>query len=513
MNFISFEFLIFVSVSALVYFVLPARLRWPWLLVASAVFYLYSGVGPFLLLVAAIALNYGAGLWLARAGRGRGWILALSLAFNLGLLLVFKYFNFFNDSFDQLFEHLHWSYRVHSLDTVLPLGISFYTFQLMAYLIDIYRHRTPPERSLGLFATSIAFFPKIVAGPIERADHLLPQLRRPAGFADPRVVEGLRRVLWGVFRKVAIADRLGLYVNTVYSSPDSYSGWTLIVATLFFTFQIYCDFAAYSDIAIGLAQILGVDLVENFRQPYLSRSIREFWRRWHMSLSFWFRDYLYFPLGGSRVPLPRTLLNLMIVFVVSGLWHGTSWTFAVWGALHGLYIVVETLWEHRARRRVPPAFSPRPEGEGGSGLASVGRLKSEHNEGRWRAVRAFTDLLKTLLTFALVAFAWIFFRANSLDDAGYVVAHLLDFSKGFEDITGPFNHALFPQQIEFTLALVLVALLIAADWLDARRGLIASMGRGPAVLRWAVYYLLALAIGVSLWASASASQTFIYAKF
>ncbi len=494
MTFISFEFLIFLSIVALVYFALPGRWRWPFLLVASAVFYLYSGVGPFLLLVAAIVLNYGAGLWLARVERGRGWILMLSLVFNLGLLLIFKYFNFFNNSLDQLFERLHWSYRVHSLDVALPLGISFYTFQLIAYLLDVYRRKTPPERHLGLFAASIAFFPKIVAGPIERAEHLLPQLRHPMGFDDPRVVEGLRRILWGVFKKVAIADRLGLYVNTVYGKPDSYSGWTLIVASLFFAFQIYCDFSAYSDIAIGVARLLGFDLVENFRQPYLSRSIREFWRRWHISLSSWFRDYLYFPLGGSRVSLPRNLFNLMIVFIASGLWHGANWTFVVWGALHGLYIGVETLWEHWQKRRVPAALSPLPQGEG-------------------QGVRALTGLLQTLLTFALVAFAWIFFRVNSLDDAGYVVAHLFDFSKGVEDITGPFNHALFPQQIEFALALMLIALLIAADWLDAHGGIVASMGRGPAVLRWAVYYVLALAIGISLWASASASQTFIYARF
>ena len=222
---------------------------------------------------------------------------------------------------------------------MLPVGISFYTFQSMAYTIDVYRGVVEPEKHLGIMATFVAFFPQLVAGPIERAPHMLPQFRQRMSFDQARTVEGLRLILWGAFKKIVIADRLAIYVNTVYNAPRHYSGLPLIAATIFFAFQIYCDFSAYSDIAIGAAKILGFDLMENFRQPYFSKSVREFWGRWHISLSTWFRDYLYIPLGGNRVTFTRHLLNLMIVFVVSGLWHGASWTFVIWGALHGLYIV------------------------------------------------------------------------------------------------------------------------------------------------------------------------------
>ena len=297
-----------------------------------------------------------------------------------------------------------------------------------------------------------------------------------------RIVNGLRRILWGVFKKVVIADHLAIYVNVAYNNAHDYTGPVLILATIFFTFQIYCDFSGYSDIARGCAQVLGIHLMENFRQPYLSRSVREFWRRWHIFLSTWFRDYLYIPLGGNRVAFGYMLVNIMIVFVVSGLWHGASWTFAIWGALHGSYLVGETVlfrWNQPAKFHLPFAV-PR--------------------------------IVKMLFTFMLVCFAWIFFRANSLNDAWYIVNHLfsLPADLSLDSLTSPFdtNHLL--ALTDFMAVWGLLSLLLLLDWMDSRWGLLNLFSRRHIVLRWAIYYTLVLAI---LYAYGAAPQEFIYFQF
>ena len=342
----------------------------------------------------------------------------------------FKYFNFFNSALSDTASLFGLHYTASTLDVLLPVGISFYTFQSMAYTIDVYRGNIKPERNLLVFASYVAFFPQLVAGPIERASNLIPQFYQQFMVNYDRIISGLRQILWGAFKKVVIADRLSVYVNAVYNNITDHTGLTLIIATVFFAFQIYCDFSGYSDIAIGTARIMGFDLMDNFRQPYFSRSVREFWRRWHISLSTWFRDYVYIPLGGNRVRFSRNLSNLMIVFVVSGLWHGANWTFLIWGTLHGLYIVMEVV---------------------------IGRYVHFKR-------RVLTDGMATVLTFVFVTVAWIFFRANTVNDAFYVLAHLFDFSGGISDVIAPFAQGLFDARIEFVGSLFVISLLMIIEW-------------------------------------------------
>ncbi|MCA9886173.1 MAG: MBOAT family protein, partial [Anaerolineae bacterium] len=324
MNFISIAYIVFFIVVAFIYFRLPQQQRWILLLVASYFFYAYWEVTYLILIVFSTFVDYFVARLIGATPQDnqvrRRALITISLLINLGTLFVFKYFNFFADSLNDLLIQLGLNTNLATLEILLPVGISFYTFQSMSYTIDVYRGHIQPEKHFGVFATYIAFFPQLVAGPIERAGNMLPQFFEDHRFDYARIVSGLRLMLWGAFKKVVIADRIAEYVNTIYGRPEDYTGTVLILGTLLFAFQIYCDFSGYSDIAIGTARIFGFDLMTNFRQPYLSRSFREFWRRWHISLSTWFRDYVYIPLGGNRVPFSRNILNLLIVFVVSGLW-------------------------------------------------------------------------------------------------------------------------------------------------------------------------------------------------
>ncbi len=343
------------------------------------------------LILFSTCVDYVAGLkmsTLLNEKKRRFWLIA-SLFSNLGILFLFKYFNLFNDTARAAFNHFNIFYDVPAFELLLPVGISFYTFQTLAYTIDVYYRKIPAEKRFFDFALYVAFFPQLVAGPIERAGRLLPQFKKSYSFEYTRVVGGLQQMLWGFFKKLVIADRIAPIVNSAYNDPTGSSEISLLFATYLFAIQIYCDFSGYSDIAIGAARILGINLMDNFRVPYLSKSIREFWQRWHISLSTWFRDYLYIPLGGNRVAIPRWYLNLMIVFVVSGLWHGANWTFVVWGALHGGYLISEIL----AKKINFPVHLPT----------------------------MVKKTLAILLTFHLVLIAWVFFRANSLDDAFFIL--------------------------------------------------------------------------------------------
>ena len=319
MLFNSFEFLIFFVIFFVIYFAVPHKYRWAFVLVASYYFYMSWNVGYVFLILGSTTLDYLISKKMAglpnKAQRKK--YLIVSIIFNLGLLFIFKYFNFFGSLISQIIVILGWNYQVPFVDLPLPVGISFYTFQTMSYTIDVYRGKTKAESHFGIFALFVSFFPQLVAGPIERPSRLIPQFYKKIDFDYKRVTSGLKLMTWGLFKKIVIADRLAYYVNTVYSDPSSFDSFALIVATYFFAFQIYCDFSGYSDIAIGVARVFGFELMENFRQPYFSQSISEFWGRWHISLSTWFKDYLYIPLGGNRVAKPRWLLNLLIVFVVS----------------------------------------------------------------------------------------------------------------------------------------------------------------------------------------------------
>jgi len=317
---------------------------------------------------------------------------------NLGILFLFKYFNFFNDSLRHVFNSVNMFYNVPAFQALLPVGISFYTFQTLSYTIDVYQKKRGAEKHLGIFAVYVAFFPQLVAGPIERSTQLLPQFRQKQSLSFERCMYGTTIILWGLFKKIIIADRLALFVNDVFAVPEAFSGISYIAATFFFAIQIYCDFSGYSDIAIGSAHILGFSLMKNFSRPYFARSIGEFWQRWHISLSTWFRDYLYIPLGGSRVSRVRWAGNLLVVFMVSGLWHGANWTFIIWGTLHGLFVFCSHL------------ITP---------FVSQVRKASKHFH--CRLIVASTE---RLVTFLIVLLLWIFFRANTLTDALYIYTHL-----------------------------------------------------------------------------------------
>ena len=483
MSFASLEFVAFFSIVCTLYFAIAYRWRWLFLLVASYVFYAYWNTWYIILIVFSTMVDYIVAREIHKTDlqRKRKMLLFISMAVNLGVLFIFKYFNFFNESAVQMLETIGINYNAKTLDVLLPVGISFYTFQSMSYTIDVYRKDIEPENNPGIFATYVAFFPQLVAGPIERAGNIIPQFHQQFDFDYDRIVNGLRRILWGVFKKIVIADHLAFYVNAVYNNVHDYSGFILIIATGFFAFQIYCDFSAYSDIAIGTAQVLGIKLMENFRQPYLSHSPRDFWRRWHISLSTWFRDYLYIPLGGGRVKFGWVLINLMIVFVVSGLWHGANWTFAIWGALHGLYVVIEVM------------------------LA------------RFKLSLPVPQIFKIALTFGLVSFAWIFFRANSLDDAWYIVNNILDFSAddSFEIFSRPFNAN--GQQlalIGFGLSWFLLIILMLIDWYDVHQNIIQRISRSNWLFRWVVYNILGVSIVFSLIARyGDTVEPFIYFQF
>jgi len=342
MLFNSFAFCcVFFPLVTALYFVLPHRYRWALLLAASCWFYMAFVPVYILILGFTILVDYAAGILIERntGPRRKAWLVA-SIVANLGVLAFFKYFNFLNQNIGALFQAAGIGYGVPDLGILLPIGLSFHTFQSLSYTIEVYRGNQPAERRPGVFALYVMFYPQLVAGPIERPGNLLRQLAIPMQWDTDRVIAGLKQMLWGFFKKLVIADRCGVVVDQVYGHSAEYDSLALALATYLFAVQIYCDFSGYGDIALGAARVMGFDLMVNFRTPYGSTSISEFWSRWHISLSSWFRDYLYIPLGGNRVLRWRWFMNLMIVFLVSGLWHGANWTYVVWGALHGIYLVL-----------------------------------------------------------------------------------------------------------------------------------------------------------------------------
>jgi alginate O-acetyltransferase complex protein AlgI len=468
MSFNSFPFLAFLPLVVILYWGLPNRYRWVLLLVASYMFYATWAPTFLIWIVLSTVISYVLARLMPRiSGPGpRKAVLALGIVSNLSVLFVFKYAGFADGILRSLSSRVGFAYRVPAPNLLLPVGISFYTLQSVGYLIDVYRGTTEPEKHVGLFALYNAFFPKLISGPIERAGHLLPQFRRPHSIGAAQVFGGLRLVLWGMFQKVVIADRLAVYVNEVYSRPADYTGWTIVIATVFVALQIYADFSGYSDIALGVARLFNIELTMNFRQPYYASSVSNFWRRWHISLTNWFRDYLYIPLGGNRVPRWHHMLNLFAVFLVSGLWHGAAWTFVLWGALHGLYVILE-----RQSQNVR------------DGIARA--LRFEHTGAR--------TAINTVTTFILVSFAWIFFQARSVRDALLLIRNLVRSGNG-TDITAPWASLSTATGREMVLVCGLIGVLALVDL--GRRGrlpLPASVG-AKAWVRWAVYLALALAV-------------------
>lgn len=390
MLFNSFQFLLFFPLTVLIYFILPVRFRWIFLLVSSYYFYMNWKPVYALLIFASTLITWGCGILISKNSKieNKKIYLVLSLLINFSILFIYKYFNFINESIFNVLEILNLRWTVPNLDVLLPVGLSFYTFQAVGYTIDIYRGELKPEQSLGKYALFVSFFPQLVAGPIERSKNLLPQFHEVKEFKIENFKSGISLMIWGYFMKVVISDRIRMYVDLSYNNIDMHNGSTLLFATILFSFQIYCDFAGYSNIAIGAAKIMGFDLMTNFKRPYFSTNISEFWHRWHISLSTWFRDYLYIPLGGNRVSKIRSYFNVFITLLVSGIWHGANWTFVIWGALHGLYLIVQKL------------------------------LKFDKHFMRGFS---FKKIIFIVFNFLLVVIAWIFFRANNVGEAIIII--------------------------------------------------------------------------------------------
>lgn len=388
MNFHSAEFIVLLAAVVLLTYGLPGRFRNGILLVASAVFYMWWRPEYLLLVLFSVVIDYAVSLRMTpdRPVAIRRFLLGVSLVSNLGLLFFFKYFGFAAGSLAALMGWMGRPITTPELELVLPVGISFYTFQALSYTIDVYRGTIPPEQKFSRLCLYVLFFPQLVAGPIERSGSLLPQFAQPTSFDAGRAASGLRLVLWGLVKKVLVADRLALIADPVYNDPTQYSGWSLVLGTYAFAFQIYADFSAYSDIAVGSARILGFRLMKNFDAPYFATSPVDFWRRWHISLSTWFRDYVYVPLGGNRSGAGRWALAVGATFLLSGLWHGARWTFVCWGVYHGLLVL----------------------------LARAGGAFKLPSGPVW---------LRALVTFHLVLVGWVLFRAETLSDAWYVLTH------------------------------------------------------------------------------------------
>lgn len=423
-----------------------------------------------LLILTSTIITYLSGIYIEKANKkgnnNRKLFVALSFTSNLMILIGFKYLNFLDENFAILTHKLGWKWEISNLNILLPVGISFYTFQALSYTMDVYRGEIEATKHFGKYALFVSFFPQLVAGPIEKSANLLPQFDRSAKFDYLRIKEGIILMMWGFFKKMVIADRLAILVNTVYNNPTQYTGFELGIATVFFAIQILCDFSGYTDIAIGSAKILGYDLMKNFNRPYFSKSIPEFWRRWHISLGAWFKDYLYFPLGGSRVSIWRKYMNLMVVFMVSGIWHGASWNFLIWGFLHGSYQVIDLTLTPVIRR-------------------SYSFLKINLDSFGYK-------LCKVGLTFMLVCIAWIFFRANTLSDASYILKNLFVFNP--EVFLGKNLFKLGLGRAEFRIALIAIIVLIGGNLLERKHDLLHLLRKQPFILRWGFYFFLALYI-------------------
>ncbi len=452
----------FFAIILAVYYILPHKFRWGLLLLASVVFYASADWKMLALIGGSIVVSYIAGLKIEQAENEKQkkvWM-AGCIILLVAILMLFKYFGFFADVIGNMLGATSFVFNL-----VMPLGISYYTFKIISYLVDIYKGKIDAEKHLGYYALYVSFFPQILCGPIERADYFIPQLKYGCKFEDKLAAEGLERIIIGLFKKLAIADRLALYVGTVFDAPTAYPGLASIMAVAFYTIQIYCDFSGYSDMAIGMAQMLGIRTRENFNYPYFSRSIKEFWSRWHISLSSWLRDYIYIPLGGNRKGKMRKHLNTLAVFLVSGIWHGSSLSFVFWGAMHGLWNMIST--------------------------------PKKDDDPVWK------QILQVLVTILGVAFTWIFFRAKDLATAFTMIKHMiLGFGLSIDQITA----SLLPFTGDNTCAayfLIICLLILFQAVFEWRR----TRGKGTS------YGWIAAMLAMTLLLGQFGSSSFLYGQF
>lgn len=504
MIFKSVGFFIFFGLCVLIFFLLPVRRRGRFLLLASVVLYLWIGLFDFALVLIVAAGNYFVANALGKQGGNRRLLLFSAVGANLLILTLLKYFN--NLASSGGLRILSAKLGFHSstpLRLAFPLGMSFTILTLIGYLIDVYRRKTQPEPNIAYYSTFVFFFPKIAQGPVERAGHFIPQLAQTADFDYGRVRDGIQRVVWGLFKKVVVADRLGIFVNRVFDQPRDYTGIVLILGIVFFAFQIYADFSGYTDMALGASQIFGIRLLPNFRRPYLAKSIREFWASWHMSFSQWLRDYVYLPLAYRLSSLMKKAayfriqtekwiyaVSIMVTFLVCGLWHGVGWNYILWGGLFGIYLVFGS-WTRKSRRRM---------------------VSFMHLDKFPRAL----GVVKIGLTFGFVCFAWIFFRARSVADGFYIAGHLFrGFSKvlaihNLEDLLIFFRFTKNPQLVELLISILLVAFMTVIQIVQIKYPLRRCLKTQPVWLRWIVYQLLVLAI---IFLGAFKQTQFIYINF
>jgi D-alanyl-lipoteichoic acid acyltransferase DltB (MBOAT superfamily) len=481
MTFNSIVYFLFLPAVYVIFFYTGERWRWAVLLAASAYFYYALDVQyllPVLLLTSGI--NYVAGILLSipKLNGKRKTVLWSGIAVNLLILVSLKYISFLTNSLKTIFSALSWNISIYTNETLLSIGVSFYIFQAISYLIDIYRKKENPERHFGYFVLYLSFFPKLLQGPIERAGSLLPQLRARYIFDYENMRAGLLMILGGLFKKLVLADRLALYVNPVYDNVNSYSGTIFVIATYLYALQLYFDFSGYTDIALGSARMFNIKLTQNFNSPYQSTSIADFWRRWHISLSTWLRDYLYIPLGGNRAGSFRRCYNLLIVFLLCGLWHGASWSFIVWGLMHGIYLITSVLYTSIRRT-----------------LYNRIGLKSSFIIMIWQ----------WFLTFNLVSFAWIFFRANTLSDAWYIVTHL------FSGTMGACTLLVSQGKGEMVVTILSLLAMVALWSLKKKVDILSYLFAKPLWFRWTCYY--GMTMSILIFGVFFSEKTFIYFKF
>lgn len=497
MIFNSIEFLIFFPIVLLIYFVLPEKIKQFWLLLASYYFYMCWNARYALLLFFSTFVTYISGLLLEKIkhsscndtlqARYKKWVVLISFLLNLSVLFYFKYVNFALTAVADLFRLIHIELNLPNFDIILPVGISFYTFQALSYTMDVYRDEIYAEKNFFRYALFVSFFPQLVAGPVERSKNLLRQLVRPHKFHFEMARDGFFLMLWGFFLKIVLADRLAVFVDCVYSDYHTFAGWYLIIATIFFAVQIYCDFYGYSVIAMGAARILGIQLMENFNAPYLAVSVTEFWKRWHISLTSWFRDYLYIPLGGNRKGKIRKYWNKLVVFLVSGLWHGADFSFIIWGALNGLFQIAEEVTKPVCDKVVS--------------LLRLNRASFAHR------------LLRTTVTFLLVDFAWIFFRAGGVSEALQIIKQMFAVRNPWIFYDGSLYQCGLDRE-NFELALFAAGILMLADYCKAKGIQIRShIQRQDYWFRWLfIAFSIWGILTFGMWGSSNAAN-FIYFQF
>lgn len=473
MLFNSLSFAIFLSLVFIVYWLLPHKCRWICLLVASYYFYMGWNVECVVLIFITTIWSWLSAILIEKIKDTlkRKVVMGISILGLLVLLFIFKYFNFVFDSVTDVLKLFSIQMNSYTLQLIMPVGISYYTFQMIGYIVDVYRGEEA-EKHFGRYAVFISFFPRLVSGPIERSKSFLPQLKESAKFDCEKAMYGLKLIGWGLLKKVVIADLLAGYVDSVYRDLSNYRGFSFLIVTFFYAIQIYCDFSGYSDVAIGSAKLLGIDLIQNFVSPYFATSVKEFWRKWHISLSMWFRDYLYIPLGGSRCGKLRHRINIMVIFLVSGLWHGANWTFVLWGAVHGIAQICEDIFSIRVKK-----------------------------------------VISIILTFLFCSWAWIFFRAKTIGDAFYIIKHSFDglekplfyIKKGVEALY------LYLGMTNLVVLGVCIFVLGIYDYLSLKTDVILLLSKSSLIVRWIVYY--AIGVLILVYGIQASSTEFIYFQF